>query len=236
MASINPNAKPNNKKQFKDKTTKQIYAITADLMLAICDPMDLSLTERKDWLNELKVDYLKKFNKEFIWVRPKKHTHRINMHSRFSSLKHNKPLCNLSDDDDDLYGTGVSSITKIRRDTPPPKKTDFWDWINNDDEDTIAKECIASSTSSNNDSDNSDSDNSDSDNSDNSDSDNSDSDSDSDNHIDNSDSDSDNHIVNSDSDSDNHIVNSDSDSDNHIDNSDSDSDNHIDFENDYFRL
>jgi hypothetical protein len=210
MASINPNAKPNNKKQFKDKTTKQIYAITADLMLAICDPMDLSLTERKDWLNELKVDYLKKFNKEFIWVRPKKHTHRINMHSRFSSLKHNKPLCNLSDDDDDLFGTGVSSITKIRRDTPPPKKTDFWDWINNDDEDTITKECIASSTSSNNDSDNSDSDN--------------------------SDSDSDNHIVNSDSDSDNHIVNSDSDSDNHIDNSDSDSDNHIDFENDYFRL
>ena len=34
-----------------------------------------------------------KFNKEFIWVRPKKHTHRINVHSRFSSLKYNKPLC-----------------------------------------------------------------------------------------------------------------------------------------------
>jgi len=225
MASINPNAKPNNKKQFKDKTTKQIYAITADLMLAICDPMDLSLTERKDWLNELKVDYLKKFNKEFIWVRPKKHTHRINVHSRFSSLKYNKPLCNLSGDDDDLYGTGVSSITKIRRDTPPPKKTDFWDWINNDDEDTITKECIASSTSSNND--NNDSNNSD----------------DSDNHIvdsdnDNSDSynsdDSDNHIV--DSDNDNSDSDNSDDIDNHIVNSDSDSDNHIDFENDYFRL
>jgi hypothetical protein len=227
MASINPNAKPNNKKQFKDKTTKQIYAITADLMLAICDPMDLSLTERKDWLNELKVDYLKKFNKEFIWVRPKKHTHRINVHSRFSSLKYNKPLCNLSGDDDDLYGTGVSSITKIRRDTPPPKKTDFWDWINNDDEDTITKECIASSTSSNNDNDNNDSDNSD----------------DSDNHI--VDSDNDNSDSDNSDDSDNHIVDSDNDNsdsdnsddiDNHIVNSDSDSDNHIDFENDYFRL
>lgn len=129
--------------EIPDKVSKELYSISAELSIAICDPMSLTLDDRIDWLIELKKDYLKRFGKEFNYI------------SKFISLMNNSNDDSDSDDDnsieinkyyneDDDDNIVFVKFDKEKERNKDKDKEGFWRWIENE----------SSSQSDNNDDDN----------------------------------------------------------------------------------
>ena len=114
--------------EIPDKVSKELYSISAELSIAICDPMSLTLDDRIEWLIELKKDYLKRFGKEFNYI------------SKFISLMNNSNDDsdensdeNSNDEDNDSDNIFVRFDKGEEMETVKSKnKEGFWRWIENE--------------------------------------------------------------------------------------------------------
>mgnify|MGYP000959933539 FL=1 len=125
-----------NNMETPDKVSKELYSISAELSIAICDPMSLTLDDRIEWLIELKKDYLKRFGKEFNYI------------SKFISLMNNSNDDNSNDSDssDDDNSIEINkyynkdeddddNIVFVKFDKEKERNKDkegFWRWIENE--------------------------------------------------------------------------------------------------------